>query len=167
MWKQFFIKFHQPSISLEFLHLCLSNFLKKLDPLNYLLKLFHQCLKSYFIFSDLTFFLERGFRCNRWHCPLNFGSVSTIAMAEVWTFKLRRAHLLKYSFICSHMLNMRYNLDLIIKTYKPYTLVGPAGTRLVQDPLAVKLLGNRLYIVPWKIVETIFCCIHFHFSFFV
>ena len=30
------------------------------------------------------------------------------------------------------------------QTYKPYTLVGPTVTRLVQDPLAVKLLNKRL-----------------------
>ena len=37
--------------------------------------------------------------------------------------------------------------------YKPYTLVGPTVTRPVQDPLAVVLLDNRLYI---PIVITIF-----------
>ena len=31
-------------------------------------------------------------------------------------------------------------------TYKPYTLVKPTITRPVQDPLAVKLLDNQLYI---------------------
>ena len=35
---------------------------------------------------------------------------------------------------------------LIKETYKPYTLVGPTVTRPVQDPLAVVLLDNLLYI---------------------
>ena len=34
-----------------------------------------------------------------------------------------------------------------IETYKPFTSVGPTFTRPVQDPLAVLLLDNRLYLV--------------------
>ena len=33
------------------------------------------------------------------------------------------------------------------KASKPYTLVGPPALQLVLDPLAVKLLDNRLYIM--------------------
>ena len=33
------------------------------------------------------------------------------------------------------------------QTYKPYTLVWPTVTRLVQDPLAGRSLNNRLYIL--------------------
>ena len=32
------------------------------------------------------------------------------------------------------------------RAFKPYTLVGPPALQLVLDPLAVKLLNNRLYI---------------------
>ena len=39
-------------------------------------------------------------------------------------------------------------ISVVYYTYKPYTLVGPTTTRLVQDPLAVKLLDNQLYMSP-------------------
>ena len=35
-------------------------------------------------------------------------------------------------------------------TYKPYALEGPTVTRLVQDPLAVELLNNLLYLLAFK-----------------
>ena len=45
-----------------------------------------------------------------------------------------------------HIINMYRQSPLIKPTYKPYTLVGPTITGLVQDPLAVLLLDNLLYI---------------------
>ena len=39
-----------------------------------------------------------------------------------------------------------YSCNELKQTYKPYTLVGPAVTRPVQDPLAVLCLKNRLKI---------------------
>ena len=32
-------------------------------------------------------------------------------------------------------------------TYKPYTLVWPTVTRQIQDPLAMLLLNNQLYML--------------------
>ena len=33
------------------------------------------------------------------------------------------------------------------QTYKPYDLMGPAVTRLVQEPLATNTSDNRLYVL--------------------
>ena len=41
--------------------------------------------------------------------------------------------------------------DLLIL---PIELVGPTVTRLVQEPLAVLLLDNRLYIVVWSVTKS-------------
>ena len=48
------------------------------------------------------------------------------------------------------------------ETYQPYALVGPTVTRPVQDPLAVLLLDNQLYIYIY-----IYNLIMFNFLMFV
>ena len=56
---------------------------------------------------------------------------------------LPKKHKNNYRFKIPFITNFQKNTS---KTDKPYTLVGPTVTRPAQDPLAVKLLDNRLYI---------------------